>query len=332
MNPSTQRRRAMIAFATRTAAFLAGSAAIGSSIAHAQSYPDKPIHLVVPFPPGGLTDSIGRMVAERLKGLGQPVIVENRPGAGTLLAGSQVAKAAPDGYTLMVATSTTLGIAPALFKDPPMRISDLTGVAMIGDVTLLLVVRPDFPANGLKDLVKLLHASPGKYNYATPGNGTVHHLVIEMLKQQERLFAAHIPYRGSGQAMTDLISGDVDFMLLDAAIGLPQIKAGRLKAVSVTGTRRSPLLPGVAPIGEVYPEIDLSAWQSIAAPAGTSTTIIERLNKEINAAIESGGLREQLLQVGVDATPMSPRQLNQLIDRDANRWAGLVRSSGARVD
>ena len=332
MNPSTQRRRAMIAFATRTAAFLAGSAAIGSSIAHAQSYPDKPIHLVVPFPPGGLTDSIGRMVAERLKGLGQPVIVENRPGAGTLLAGSQVAKAAPDGYTLMVATSTTLGIAPALFKDPPMRINDLTGVAMIGDVTLLLVVRPDFPANGLKDLVKLLHASPGKYNYATPGNGTVHHLVIEMLKQQERLFAAHIPYRGSGQAMTDLISGAVDFMLLDAAIGLPQIKAGRLKAVSVTGTRRSPLLPEIAPIGEVYPEIDLSAWQSIAAPAGTSTTIIERLNKEINAAIESGGLREQLLQVGVDATPMSPRQLNQLIDRDATRWAGLVRSSGARVD
>ena len=332
MTPSSQRRRAMMALAGRTAAMLAGSAMVGGSAAYAQSYPDKPIHLVVPFPPGGLTDSIGRMVAEKLKGLGQPVIVENRPGAGTLLAGGQVAKAAPDGYTLMVATSTTLGIAPALFKDPPMQIKDLTGVAMVGDVTLLLVVRPDFPANSLQDLVRLVRDSPGKYNYATPGNGTVHHLVIEMLKQQERLFAAHIPYRGSGQAMTDLISGSVDFMLLDAAIGLPQVKAGRLKAVSVTGTRRSPLLPAIAPIGEVFPDINLSAWQSIAAPAGTPAAIVERLNKEINAAIETGGLREQLLQVGVDATPMSPAQLNQLIARDATRWERLVKTSGARVD
>lgn len=332
MNPSPERRRAVIAMAAGTAAVFAGAAAVGSSIAHAQSYPDKPIHLIVPFPPGGLTDSIGRMVAEKLKGLGQPVIVENRPGAGTLLAGSQVAKAAPDGYTLMVATSTTLGIAPALFKDPPMQIKDLIGVAMVGDVTLLLVVRPDFPVSTLQDLVKLLRDNPGKYNYATPGNGTVHHLVIEMLKQQERLFAAHIPYRGSGQAMTDLISGSVDFMLLDAAIGLPQVKGGRLKAVSVTGTRRSPLVPEIAPIGEVFPEIDLSAWQSIAAPAGTPAAIIERLNKAINEAIESGGLRQQLLQVGVDATPMSPRNLDQLIDRDAVRWARLVKSSGARVD
>lgn len=297
-----------------------------------QSFPERPIHLIVPFPPGGLTDNIGRLIAERLKSLGQPVIVENRPGAGTLLAGSQVAGAAADGYTLMVATSTTLGIAPFLFKDPPMQLKDLTGVAMVGDVTLILVTRPDLAAGSLRELVQLLRDRPGRFNYATPGNGTVHHLVIEMLKQQEGLVAAHIPYRGSPQAMSDVISGSADFMLLDAAVALPQIRSGRLKAISVTGTGRSPLLPAVAAIGEVFPEISLSAWQGIAAPARTPKPIIEKLNMHINQAMDTGDLRQQLFQIGVDARPMTVREFNDQIARDATRWGRLVQLSGARVD
>jgi tripartite-type tricarboxylate transporter receptor subunit TctC len=323
-------RRRLLTLTAGGIAVLASPIAI--PIAKAQSYPEKPIHLLVPFPPGGLTDSIGRLVAERLKGLGQPVIVENRPGAGTLLAGSQVAGAPPDGYTLMVATSTTLGIAPFLFKDPAIQLKDLTGVAMIGDVTLLLVARPEFPAGNLRDLVRLLRDNPGKFNYATPGNGTVHHLVVEMLKQQEGLFAAHIPYRGSPQAMSDVISGSVDFMFLDAAVALPQIRSGRLKAVGVTGTSRSPLLPEVEAIGEVFPEISLSAWQGIAAPARTPKAVIEKLNAHINQAMATGDLRQQLLQIGVDAKPMTTGEFNELVARDAPRWERLVQASGARVD
>jgi len=342
MNSNASDRRRLLALAAGGIAVLCGvsgtplvqaqSPSHSSAQSHPQSYPDRPIHLVVPFPPGGLTDSIGRLVAERLKLLGQPVIVENRPGAGTLLAGSQVAGAAADGYTLMVATSTTLGIAPYLFKDPPMQIKDLKGVAMVGDVTLVLVVRPDLAVGSLRELVELLREGPGRFNYATPGNGTVHHLVIEMIKHQEGLVAAHVPYRGSPQAMADVISGTVDFMLLDAAVALPQVRSGRLKAIGVTGTSRSALLPTVAPIGELFPEISLSAWQGIAAPARTPLRIVEMLNMHINQAMDEGDLRQQLFQIGVDARPMTARRFNEQIARDANRWERLVRVSGARVD
>ena len=215
------------------------------------------------------------MVGERLaRSLGQPVVVENKPGAGTLLGAAAVAKAAPDGYTLMVATSTTLGIAPALYQGTPFRISELTGVALLGDVTLLLVARPDFPASNVAELVAAVRAKPGGYNFASPGSGTVHHLLIEMLKAQEGLDVPHVPYQGSGQALTDMISGRIDFMLIDASIGMPQVRAGKIKLLAVASSKRSALAPDVPAINETYPKLDLQAWQSIAAPAGTPAAIV----------------------------------------------------------
>ncbi|MEO8924086.1 MAG: tripartite tricarboxylate transporter substrate binding protein, partial [Caldimonas sp.] len=172
---------------------LAGGLAAMSLPGFAADYPDKPIHLLVPFPPGGLTDILGRMVGERLgKSFGQPVIIDNRAGAGTLLGAGIVAKAAPDGYTLMVATSTTLGISPVLYQNTTFKISDLVGIAMIGDVTLLLVTRPDFPATDAASLVAALRAKPGAYSFASPGSGTAHQLLIEMLKASEKLDAVHV--------------------------------------------------------------------------------------------------------------------------------------------
>jgi tripartite-type tricarboxylate transporter receptor subunit TctC len=289
--------------------------------------------MLVPFPPGALTDTLGRAVAERYRlAFGQPVVVENRPGAGTLVAGQQVARAAPDGYTMMVATTTTLGIAPALFANPAIRPTDLTAAAMIGNVTLFLVTRPDLPAANMKELVAELRGKPGRYNFGSPGNGTVHHLVMEMVKSRHKVFATHIPYNGSVQALSDVMSGRIDFMFIDVAIAMPQIRANRVRAIAVTGSRRSPLAPEVPAMTEFDPEIDLQAWQAIAVPNGVSPEILGRLNGELNKALATPEFREQLAQVGVEANPMTLEALAELVRRDAVRWAELVKRSGARVD
>jgi len=310
-----------------------GLAAAAPISAAQPAWPDRPLKIVVPFPPGALTDALGRMVAERYRlAFGQPVVVENRPGAGTLLAGQQVARSAPDGTTMMVATTTTLGIAPALFRTPLIRTADLTGVAMIGNVTLFLVTRPDLPVDSVKSLVTELRGNPGRYNFGSPGNGTVHHLVMEMVKSRHKVFATHIPYNGSVQALSDVMSGRIDFMFIDVAIAMPQIRAQRVKAIAVTGSRRSPLAPEVPAMTEFDPEIDLQAWQAVAVPNGVPPEVLARLNGELNKALATPEFREQLAQVGVEANPMTPDALNTLIRRDAERWAELVRRSGARVD
>ncbi len=328
---TTRRRVTGMLAGAAMAALAHGARAQGGT--SGAGWPDRPIRLVVPYPPGALTDAIGRLLAERLRpALGQPVVVENRPGAGTLLAGSQVAKSAPDGTTLIVATSTTLGISPALYANPPMRIEDLTGVAMVGAVTLLLVTRADYPANDVAGLVKLMRSKPGALNYASPGNGTAHQLIVEMLKTREHLYAVHIPYQGSVPALTDLIAGRVDFMMIDAAVVTPQIRAGKVKALAVSGAKRSPIAPQVPALGELYPGLDLQAWQSVAAPAGTPAPIVSRLNAEIGKVLETPEVRTQLQQMGVEPIVMGVAEFDALIRRDAARWADLVKRSGARVD
>ncbi|TWT10193.1 tripartite tricarboxylate transporter substrate binding protein [Reyranella sp. CPCC 100927] len=322
------RRRRLVQFAGASVAAFAAHDATAQD-----TYPDKPIRIVVPFPPGALTDAIGRVVADRLRdSFKQPVVVENKPGASTLLGASQVAKAAPDGYTLMVATSTTLGIAPALFTNPPIKVSDLTGVAMIGAVTLFLVTHPAVPATDIPTLMAALRAKPDGYTYASPGNGTIHHLVMEMLCRQENARAQHVPYQGSGPAITDVMSGRVDFMWIDATVVTQHIRARRVRPLAVTGSRRTPAFPDVPALTESHPDIDLVAWQSIAAPAGTPAAVIGRLNGEINALLNEPAFRGRLADMGVEANPMSIAAFNALIQRDAGRWAEAVKQSGAKVD
>lgn len=326
----------MIAFGNRRRVLVVAAAAGLAALALpalAADYPDKPIHLLVPFPPGGLTDVLGRLVGERLrKSLGQPVVVENRAGAGTLLGAAVVAKSPADGYMLMVATSTTLGIAPVLYENTPFRIGDLVGVAMLGDVTLLLVTRPDFPASSSAELVAAVRARPGAYSFASPGSGTAHHLLIEMLKANEKLNLVHVPYQGSGQAITDLMSGRIDFMLVDASVGMPQVRAGKVRLLAVTGSKRSSLAPEVPTLSETYPKLDLQVWQSIAAPAGLPPALLARLNGEINRELASTEFREQLAKIGVEARPMGVAEFNDMIRNDAPRWAELVKLSGAKAN
>ena len=313
------------------AALSAGLAGAWPARAQGQ-YPDRPIKLLVPFPAGALTDSLGRLVAERVRpALGQPLVVENRPGAGTLLGASVTAKSAPDGYNLMVATTTTLAISPAMYASSPVAAGDLTGVAMIGSVSLLLATRKDFKPATLKELVAEMRARPEQLFYGSPGSGTMHHLIVEMLKSEEKVSATHVPYAGSIAAMTDLISGRIDFMFLDAVAALPQLSAGKISVIAVAAAKRLAALPNVPTVAESYPQVDVQAWQSIAAPRGTPADVVQRLNREINRALDSAEGRAELMRVGVEGNPMSVQELNGLIARDEKRLSGLVRALGIKA-
>ena len=295
-------------------------------------YPDRGIKLVVPFPAGALTDSLGRMIAERLRPiLGQSIVVENRPGAGTLLGASLIAKSPPDGYSLLVATSSTLAISPSLYANPPAITSDFVGVAMIGSVSLFLVTRKDLKVNNLAELVEEMRQRPGKLNFASPGSGTMHHLIVETIKVQEKVDATHIPYQGSVTALSDLMSGRIDFMFLDAVAALPQISANKINVIAVAASRRNINLPNVPTVSETFPSIDIQAWQTIAAPKNTPPAIIQRLNEEINKSLDSPDGRASLQRVGVDANPLSLKALEELIARDEKRLGNLVKSLGLKA-
>ena len=310
-----------------------GLAALAAGPAFAQAgYPDRPVKLVVPYPAGALTDSLGRLVAERLRPvLGQPLVVENRPGAGTLLGASQVAKSPADGYSLLVATTTTLAISPSMYATPPAVAADFVGVAMIGSVTLLLVTRPDLKVNNLAELVTAMRNEPGKFNFGSPGNGSMHHLIIEMIKSQEKVSATHVPYQGSLPALTDLMAGRLDFMFLDAVAGMPQIQANKVGVIAISASRRLAALPQVATVAETYPKIDIQAWQAIAAPRDTPAPVVARLNAEINKMLEAPDVRATLLKSGVEANPMSVQALNDLIAVDNKRFGDLVRAAGVKA-
>jgi tripartite-type tricarboxylate transporter receptor subunit TctC len=312
----------------QAAAALAGATVLAPLRAQG-SYPDRPIKLLVPFPAGALTDAIGRLLADRLRPvLGQPFIVENRPGAGTLLGASVVAKSPPDGYQLMIATTTTLALSPAMFARPLATTADFVGVAMIGTVTLMLVTRPNLKVHSLPELVAAMRAAPGRFSFGSPGNGTMHHVLVEMLMRQEKLTATHVPYQGSMTALTDVMTGRLDFMFLDAVAAMPQIRAGKVNVIAVAAGHRYADLPEVPTVAESYPLIDVQAWQSVAAPKATPMAIVERLNHEINKQLELPEVRAQLLNMGVDANPMPVTALNALIAKDAQRLGALVHAIG----
>ena len=320
-------RRKLIKIAPIGLSFIAPEFSLAQSV-----YPDRGIKLVVPFPAGALTDSLGRMIAERLRPiLGQSIVVENRPGAGTLLGASVIAKAPPDGYNLLVATSSTLAISPSLYANPPAITSDFVGVAMIGSVSLFLVTRKDLKVNNLAELVEEMRKRPGTLNFASPGSGTMHHLIVETIKVQEKVDATHIPYQGSVTALSDLMSGRIDFMFLDAVAALPQISANKINVIAVAASRRNTNLPNVPTVSETFPSIDIQAWQTIAAPKNTPPAIIQRLNEEINKSLDSPDGRASLQRVGVDANPLSLKALEELIARDEKRLGNLVKSLGLKA-
>ncbi len=311
---------------------IAGAAALPVA-AQGQSWPSQPFKIVVPYPPGGLTDVLGRLVGERLQaGLGQPAVIDNKPGAATQLGASYVAKQPPDGSTLLLATVSTLAITPALYAKPLIHYTDFAPVAMMGRVVLILVCRPDLPVADPKALVALLQAKPDGYSYGSPGVGTAHHLLVELIRSRMPFSATHVPYLGSAKAVVDLMEGRFDFMFLDAVVALAPLKAGKLKALAVTGSTPDPTLPDVPPLTAFFPGFDLQPWMSIVGPLGLPVPVVQRLNGELNKALADPVFVRRLGDVGLAATPLSVEAFADFIKRDAARWAELVKLSGAKAD
>lgn len=306
--------------------------ALGAS---AQSYPNRPIRLVVPFPAGGTTDILARAVSQKLtEALGQAVVVDNRAGAGGNIGSDLVAKSAPDGYTLLMGTVGTHAINPSLYSKMPYdHVKDFVPVVLVAGVPNVLVVNPALPVQSVADLIKLAKDKPGTINFASSGSGTSIHLSGELFKTMAGVDMTHVPYKGSSPALTDLIGGQVQVMFDNLPSSLPQIKGGKLRAIAVTSMARAPALPGVPTINESgLPGFEASSWFGILAPAGTPAPVVARINAEVNKWLQSPDAREKLLAQGAEAAGGSPEQFGGYMRSETEKWAKVVKASGAKVD
>jgi tripartite-type tricarboxylate transporter receptor subunit TctC len=299
------------------------------------SYPTRPIKLVVPYPPGALTDLLGRALGERLgAALRQPVVIDNKPGAGTLVGAEFVAKQPADGYTLLLATSTTLGISPALYQPSPVNpVRDFAPVSPVGTVNFFLIANPAFGAKNVAEMIDIIKRNPGKYNYASVGSGSPHQLFMETLKTDYGLQIQHIPYKGTPAALTDLLAGNIQVMFSDATVAVPNIQAGKVIALGTSAAKQSTLLPAVPPIAATVRGFDWQAWQGIVAPAGTPKEIVARLADELQKIQATPEFKEQLQKFGMEPfPPQTPEQFAAMIAAEQPLWAKAIRDSGAKVD
>jgi tripartite-type tricarboxylate transporter receptor subunit TctC len=303
--------------------------------AQAQSYPNKPIRLVCPFPPGGAVDIASRAVAHELTQiLGQPVTVDNRPGAGGNIGADMVAKSAPDGYTLLMTTSGIMAINPALYSKLPFDpVKDFTPISVVVSLNNVLVVNPSVPVNSVKELIALAKAQPGKLTYASSGNGTSIHLSGELFKSMAGVDMLHIPYKGSSPAVTDLLAGQVNMMFDNIPSSLPHIRAGKLRALAVTGAKRSQLLPDLPTIAEAgVPGYDSYVWFGVVGPAGMPPEIVAKLNAALAKAAATPSFHDRLTGQGYDVLSSAPEQMASSIRVEIAKWGKIVKASGARVD
>ena len=320
------------------AAMLVSLAAATAASAQNASFPTRPIKLVVPYPPGGPLDTAARALAEQVKSSLGTVVVENRPGAGGNIGVDQVAKSAPDGYTLVIGAVATHAVNPWLFRKLPYDpVKDFVPITLIAHVPNVLVMTPERAAHlkvsSARDLIDYLRRHPGQLNYASGGNGSAGHMAGELLKSQGKVSAVHIPYAGAGPAQLGLLAGQTDFMFDNLASATAQIKAGKLKAFAVTTPQRAPSLPEVPTMAESgVPGFDVSTWFGIFAPAGTPAPVVARLNEAFTAALRTPDMRERLGRMGAEPAPMSSEQFAQLVRSELAKYEKVVKFSGARVD
>ena len=303
--------------------------------AGAQAYPSKPIRLICPYAPGGATDIISRAVAIELsKTLGQPVTVDNRPGAGANLGSEMAARSAPDGYTLLTSASSLHGITPFLYKklnyDPN---KDLAPVIVLAGFANVLVVNPAVPANSVKELIALVRAQPGRLTCASSGSGSTIHMSCEMFKHMLGLDITHVPYKGSGPAVTDLMGGQVNMMFDNIPSSITHIRSGKLRALATTGAQRAASLPDLPTIAESgVPGYESTAWFGIAVPAGTPKEIVARLNADGQKATKSPEFVKRMTDLGYEIVGGTPERMASMIQDEYKRWGPIVNASGAKVD
>lgn len=301
----------------------------------AQAYPSKPIRLIVPFPPGGATDIIGRTLAQKLSvQLGQTVIVDNKPGAGGTLGSAEASKAAPDGYTLLLATTSTHSIAPSLYKNISYSVEkDFTPILEVATATNVLIVTPKLPVKDVAELVALAKAKPDSLNFASSGNGTIVHLQSELFKLISGTQLTHVPYKGTALAIPDLISGQTHMMFDSLVSALPHIKGGKVKALAVTSIRRTPLLPGVPTVVESgLPDYVVNTYFGLFAPPGTSRDIVQRLQKEAVIAVQSADVKERFASQGAEAVGGTPEALSALIRSETMKWKRVIDAGQIKVE
>jgi len=314
---------------------VAGLGLLSGASAGAQTYPSRAITMIVPFPAGGTTDILGRFVGQALSAAwGQPVVIENRGGAGGNIGAAAVAKAAPDGYTLLVGTVGTHAINASLYSKMPYdTLKDFVAVTEIASVPNMLVVTPSLPVNSVAELIAYAKANPGKLNMASSGNGTSIHLSGELFKVLTGVDMVHVPYKGSAPALNDLMGGQVQLMFDNMPSALPQVKGGTLKALAVTTATRSPAMPDLPTIAEAgVPGFEASSWFGIFAPAGTPKEIVAKLQAEIARILKTPEMTERLAQQGAVAVGNTSAEFTAYVQSELTKWAGVVKASGARVD
>lgn len=317
------------------AALLAMTLGSVSFSALAESYPIKSIRLIVPFPPGGATDTLARTIGQKLSDRWmQPVVIDNRPGAGGSIAAEVAAKAAPDGYTLFMGTAGTQCINPALYAKLPYDPgNDFSPVVLVAYVPNILVVHPSVPATSVEELIALAKAKPGQLNFASVGNGSGPHLAMELFKSMAGIDMVHIPYKGSAPALADLLSGRVALMFDAMASSLPHVKAGTLRALAVTGVKRSAVAPDVPTVAEAgLPGYEINPWFGVFAPAGTPAEVVAKLSGEITKILNMPDVRELLIGQGLEPVGGSPEQFSAHVGSEMKKWASVVKRSGARID
>jgi tripartite-type tricarboxylate transporter receptor subunit TctC len=309
---------------------LLGAAAIAS----AQPFPNKPIRLIVPFPPGGAVDFYARVVQQPLsEALGQQIVIDNKAGASGMVGAEIVAKSPPDGYTLLLGNIASLAINVGLYaKMPYDPVKDLTAIVRTVDVHYALVVHPSVPANSVPELIAYAKANPGKISYGSAGSGSLPHLGVELFKAQTGIDMLHVPYKGGGPMVTDLLGGTVQVVIADQANLMPQVQAGKLRALAVATPKRSPNFPNLPTIAETVPGYDSTAWQGLAGPAGLPPEIVKRLNEAFNTVMAMPAVREKLSGGGLEVVGGTPEQFARFIASEIAKWTKIAKDVGAKVD
>jgi tripartite-type tricarboxylate transporter receptor subunit TctC len=309
--------------------------ALAGNAAAQDAYPTRPITLVVPFPAGGSTDLVARVIAEKMTvELGQQIVIDNRGGAGGNIGSAAVAKADPDGYTILMGTVATHALNPALYKKMPYdAVTDFAPISLLVRVPNVLVVNPELPVNSVAELIALLKANPGKYSYASSGNGTPLHLSGELFKTMAGVDMEHIPYKGAGPALTDLLGGHVQIMFDNLPSSTGYIKEGRLRGLAVTTAERAASMPDLPTIAESgVPGYETYTWNALFAPAGTPPAVVERLNAAAVAAVTDAEVQTKLQGFGATVVGSTPDELAQHVQSELAKWAPIVAASGAQID
>jgi len=314
---------------------LATSLTVAAAPSRADTYPNKPIRLIVPFPASGATDLLARAIAQKVgASLGQQIVVDNRPGAGGAIGSDMAAKAPADGYTLLIATTSTHSIGPFINTHLPYNTeTDFTPIGQVATATNVLVVPNSLPVKNVKELIDYAKKHPGELNYASSGNGTVVHLTAEAFKAQAGVFITHIPYRGTALAVPDLISNKVQILFDSIVSGMPHVKDGKLKGLAVTSLKRSPLAPDLPTVSESgLPGFESDTWFGIYGPKGLPADIVNRLNAEFNKAIQSQDVKDRLAKLGAEPVGGTPAQFAAMVKNDSARWGKLIKDRKIQVE